>query len=422
MTTADVQINPNRLLEDFNELTEIGATAAGGVNRLALSNEDLEARAWLADRFIDAGLVVRDDDAGNLSGVLPSTLPGARTLLLGCHLDSVPDGGRYDSSVGAVAALECARAISEARIELPFHLEVIDFTDEEGCWQSLFGSRALTGTLTETYTSDKNADFGPFRAALFRAGIRPSDIHKARRAPQTLMGYLELHIEQGHRLDQSGVDIGIVTDIVGRTTYDLTFYGEASHSGTTAPEQRRDALLGAAAYICAAHQLAREEFPAGTFNCGDLQVLPGAYNIIPAEARLTMECRHADKDRLADMETALIRLAQELVAAHNLSVNVKRVIHMPTAHMAEPFVEAIANACRRLDVSCMPLVSYAGHNAQILCDFTATGMIFIPSVGGISHSPKELTEWRHVVIGTEVLLSSILQLATSTTPSSCTSE
>lgn len=411
MTIPDVKINEERLRRDFEELIEIGATMDGGISRLALSNEDLEARAWLADQFIDAGLLVRDDDAGNLSGVLHSTASNARTLMIGAHLDSVPNGGRYDSSVGVLGALECSRALKEAAVDLPFHLEVIDFTDEEGCWQSLFGSRALTGNLPPLQSNEASGDIGPFRAALFRAGIHPAEINKARRNLDTLFGYLELHIEQGYRLDDASVDIGVVTGIVGRTTYHLTFYGEASHSGTTAHEKRRDALQGAAAYISTAHEFVRAHYPNGVFNCGNIQVLPGAFNIIPAEARLTLECRHADKDVLAEMESALIRLAQEEASRRNLSINVRRVIHMPVAPMDETIMGCIENACQLNQASHMRLTSYAGHDAQMFSGFTPCGMIFIPSVGGISHSPREFTEWHHVVKGVEVLLSTILLLA-----------
>lgn len=409
--SAHLHIDSDRLLTDFNELAEIGATVDGGVSRLALSNEDLEARAWLADRFIDAGLGVRDDDAGNLSGVLHSDLPDAKTLLIGSHLDSVPNGGRYDSSVGAIAGLECLRTIREAEIKLPVHVEVIDFTDEEGCWQSLFGSRALTSNLDQTFLSDSDGDYGPFRAALFRAGIRPVDVYKARRDPATVMGYLELDIEQGHRLDREGVDIGVVTGIIGRTTYLLTFHGEASHSGTTAMGERRDALLGASIYVCSAHHFTRDNFPEGVFNCGNLEVSPGAFNIIPSEARLTMECRHPDKAMLEEMEQALIQLAEDEADNHDLTLTVRRATHMPAATLTPQVVDAVEEACEHVEASHQRLISYAGHDAQFMSGFTNTGMIFVPSVGGISHSPKEYTEWRHIVLGTNVLLHTILRIA-----------
>lgn len=404
-------INEQRLLADFTELSEIGATIEGGVSRPALSNEDLRARAWFAERVEEAGLLLRDDDAGNLSGFLSCGDPHARTLIIGSHLDSVPNGGRYDGAIGVLAALEILRTLRENNVKLPVHLEAMNFTDEEGCWQSLFGSRGLTGTLKTMPTSDKAGDSGPFRAALFRAGIRPADVHRAARDPKTVAGYLELHIEQGAHLDREGLDLGIVSGIVGRSAYQITFYGEASHSGTTEVDRKRDALLGASAFIVTAHRLAREKYPQAVFNCGALEILPGATNIVPAQAQLRMECRHPEGNALATMEGELLRLAQDQAIRHGLSVSVRRVMHVPVATMPEAIVEIAEAACRELDISHRRIVSYAGHDGQVMSQFTPVGMIFVPSVGGISHNPKEFTRWEHVIQGTNVLLRTAIGLA-----------
>jgi N-carbamoyl-L-amino-acid hydrolase len=408
---TQVRVNAERLFSDFNELAAIGATVEGGVSRLALSNEDLQARAWLAERFEEAGIFVRDDDAGNLSGVLTTDNPKAKTLLIGSHLDSVPNGGRFDSSVGVLAALESLRVIYESGIKLPFHLEAVNFTDEEGCWHSLFGSQALTGVLNENFLRDRDGDHGPFRAALFRAGIRPADVYRARRDPHTVCGYVELHIEQGRRLHQEGLQIGVVTDVVGRTTYHLIFLGAASHSGTTAREDRRDALLGAASFVTEAYRLVESDFPLGVFNCGNLEVFPGAFNVIPERALLVMECRHIDEDRMALMEEALIHLAQDQAALHHLTVDVHRQIHMPAVALAPKIIQSTETACQQLGLRHRRIISYAGHDAQIMSSFAPSGMIFIPSVNGVSHSPREYTEWQDVVNGANVLLHTILNLA-----------
>jgi hydantoinase/carbamoylase family amidase len=410
-TQDDLRVNSDRLWRDFIELSLIGETRAGGVARLALSNEDLRARLWFANKLEANGLHVYDDDAGNLSGVLSCGNPKAKTLLIGSHLDGVPDGGRYDNSVGIICALECARVIQVAGIKLPFHLEIINFTDGEGCWQSLFGSRALANKLTDNYMSDTPTDYAPFRAALMRAGISPAKVKNAKRNPHHLAGYLEIHIEQGHRLDDAQIPIGIVTDIVGRTTYQMTFYGEAGHSGTTRRENRRDALRGAAEFITQAHRLVEENYPDGVFNCGNILVSPGAFNIIPSEAQLTVECRHYHKRTLADMESRILKLAQDTAIANRLTVSQKREIHMPAAHMSPEIANHIRTACQHLHITYLDIVSYAGHDAQMMFDITPTGMIFIPSKDGISHSPKEFTDWDDVVCGANVLLHTILQIA-----------
>lgn len=411
MTTENLCINEKRLKQDFIELAEIGATIDGGVNRLALSNEDLQARAWFADRVDSAGLQLRDDEAGNLSGVLFCDNPNAKTLIIGSHMDTVPNGGQYDGAVGIVAGLECLRTVKELGIKLPVHLEAIDFTDEEGSWQSLFGSRGLTGTLNTSYINDREMDFGPFRAALFRAGIRPADVHKAKRDPKTVAAFLELHIEQGYRLDREGIDIGVVTGIVGRCNYELTYKGQTSHSGTTDIDARRDALLGASMFVTQAHRLWREEFDEGMFNCGNLIVSPGAFNIIPDKAVVRIEFRHPDRDVMQVWEEALMRLAQEQADEHGLALHQRCLRNTPATILPPEIVELSEDACRTVGASYKRLISYAGHDAQTMSNFTPTGMLFIPSVDGISHSPQEYTHWEHVVKGANVLLHTVLKTA-----------
>ncbi len=414
-THSTLRINAQRLEDDFHALAEIGATVAGGVSRLALSNEDLEARAWFANRLDEAGLVVGDDDAGNLSGTLFSSDPDAKqTLLIGSHLDSVPNGGRYDSSTGLIAGLEVLRTLHDAQITLPFHLEVINFTDVEGCWHSFFGSKSLTGVLSSKVLADIPAnghDAGAFRAALYRAGIHPADVFNAQRDAATLAGYIELHIEQGQRLYAADKRIGIVTGIVGRSTYELIFYGEAAHSGTTSSEDRRDALYGAVDFLMAAHAMV-QAVPDAVFNCGHIAVEPGGFNVIPSTARLKVELRHPDGDVLSELESRLVRLAQERAAAHQLTVAAQRLVHIAAVQMSGQVIAAVQAAVKGMGIKrVMPLVSYAGHDAQLMSRVTPTGMIFVPSVRGISHNPREFTDWDDIVLGTNVLLQTVLRYA-----------
>lgn len=408
-------INDQRLLADFTALAEIGETEEGGVYRLALSTEDLQARAWFADQLDTAGLLVRDDDAGNLSGVLLCDDPDAQTLMIGSHLDTVPNGGRYDGAIGVLAGLECLRTLNEQHIKLPFHVEVINFTDEEGTWQSLFGSRGLTGQL-QSHVTDTETDYAPFRAALFRAGIRPIDIYKAKRDAETICGYLELHIEQGSRLDREKYPIGIVRHIVGRQNLAFIFKGEGSHSGTTDPNKRKDALLGATTFINQAHQFWHDNYPEGIFNCGSIQVLPGAFNIIPSEARLKVELRHEDETTLESWTADLLQLARAQAEQRGLEVSSRLVQHTPAVHLSKRLESVVESVCQSLDTSYIHLTSFAGHDAQIMSTFTDTGMFFIPSVGGISHSPQEFTEWDDVVRGANVLLHTVLKLGDISPP------
>ena len=405
-----IHVNSARLRADFDALAQIGATVGGGVSRLALSNEDLEARSWFADRVEEAGLQVQDDEVGNLSGLLPAEDAEAKTLMIGSHLDTVPNGGRYDGAIGVLAALECLRRIKEAGLKPRYHLEAIDFTDEEGTWKSLFGSNGVIGKISANDISDNLHDNMAFRAALYRAGIMLPELGNAKRKAETVQGFLELHIEQGKILHEQQCDIGVVDRIVGRTTYNVTFYGEAAHAGTTTAEERRDALQGAAAFIIGAHKRVSDEFPEGVVNCGHVSVTPDSFNVVPAEASLRVEFRHPDTATLADMETSLITLAQNCAQNYRLEVATGRVMHRAAERMSGYLVRQIESACRAEGVRCMPIASYSGHNAQVMNQMVPAGMIFLPSVDGISHNPREFTEWRHVEMGANVLLRTILQL------------
>lgn len=410
---TDLRINPDRLRADFEELAAIGATPEGGVTRLALSNEDLEARAWFANKVEDAGLILRDDAIGNTSGILVMTQSAtAPSFLIGSHLDTSHNSGRYDGAVGICAGLECLRTIKEAGLHLPVNLEVINFTDQEGAWQSMLGSRGLTGRLGDL-TAHRDAEtIGAFRAALFRTGIIVNDLYEmyqAVRPPEQVKGYLELHIEQGGRLHRMGEKIGLVSGIVGRTTHLITFLGEAGHSGTTDFDMRRDALRGAAAFITEAHHLIPEIFPSGIFNCGKVDVEPGAFNTIPSKATMLCEVRHADESVVAEMERYLLQMAGDFATRFRLEWQHRILQHMPAADMSARLMQAIEKACHGLSITeSAHLISYAGHDAQIMAGFTPTGMIFIPSVNGISHNPAEFTQWEDVVLGANVLLQSIL--------------
>ena len=293
-----LRVNSERLLQDFEQLSEIGATVGGGVSRLALSNEDLAARSWFADRIEEAGLQVRDDEVGNLSGLLCADDTDAKTLMIGSHLDTVPNGGRFDGAIGVLIALECLRRIAEVGLKPRCHLEAINFTDEEGTWSSLFGSNGVIGKISAEDIDDSLQENMPFRAALYRAGIMLEEVQSARRDADSILGYLEVHIEQGKTLHELDLDLGIVDRIVGRTTYNVVFYGEAAHAGTTTADQRRDALQGAAAFIIAAHKLIRAEYPEGVVNCGHVSVVPDSFNVVPAEASLRVEFRHPDTETL----------------------------------------------------------------------------------------------------------------------------
>jgi beta-ureidopropionase / N-carbamoyl-L-amino-acid hydrolase len=410
-TYSHLRINPERFRSDFESLARIGARPESGVHRPAFSDSHLNARAWFRQEIIQAGLELRVDGAGNHSALLPCKRPDAKTLLLGSHLDSVPDGGRFDGALGVLAALETLRVIKENGISLNVHLEAIDFTDEEGAYVGLLGSSALAGTLSEASLKNPRSGRQAFLHGLASAGLEKSGLRQARRDPSELAGYLELHIEQGSRLEKAGAEIGVVISIVGIAAARLVFLGQADHAGTTPMRDRRDASLGAAAFILKAHELVRERYQECVVNTGSLTMSPGAFNIVPAKAVLALEYRAPDLEMLSNLGNSLEKKARLAADRYRLELEIEHIeTHLP-APMSEMVQEVITTAAGKLGLRSLPLYSGAGHDAQSLVGLCPTGMIFVPSVGGASHSNREQTFWQNCLHGANVLLHSSLKLA-----------
>ena len=406
-----LSILPPRLQEDFDALAQIGSTGDGGINRPTFSEAHLAARRWYRERVQQAGLEFFADGAGNHSAILPCAEPGAPTLLLGSHLDSVPYGGRFDGALGVLAALEVLRIVKEKRLRLPVNLEAIDFTDEEGTLFGLLGSSALAGKLTPQSLQEPRGGRQALSDGLQRAGLSEDGLLHSRRAPESLAGYLELHIEQGSRLEQSGVEIGVVTGIVGIVSFQLVFTGRANHAGTTPMNVRCDAAQGAAAFTLAVRELTLAEFPGCTANVGQLKLEPGAFNIIPGQAVVGLECRAADEAIFTRLETALLQRARVAADRFGLGLAITPLgKHLPAA-MSQSTQEAIVQATDELGLQYTRLASGAGHDAQMLAELCPAGMIFVPSAGGVSHSPDEFTSWQDCLNGANVLLQAALRLA-----------
>jgi beta-ureidopropionase / N-carbamoyl-L-amino-acid hydrolase len=401
-----VRVDGELLRQDFEALAAIGATPRGGVSRPTFSDAHSAARAWFLERARAYGLETRVDAAGNHSAVLPAD--GRPTLLLGSHLDSVPDGGRYDGALGVVAALHVLVALRGT--ELPYALEAIDFTDEEGTLVGLLGSEALAGTLKAESLSAPRGGREALLAGLERGGLREERLADARRDPASLAGYLELHIEQGPRLERAGAQIGVVTGIVGARSFRLGFRGAAGHAGTTPMDARRDAGLAAAAFAVAANELVVQDFPGCVATVGDLRLAPGAFNVVPGSARLSLEFRALDSAALDTLEAALLDRARAEAESRGVDLDVEPVGRWePTA--LDPRVRAAVEcAAAGLDLTTMELPSGAGHDAQALAAVAPAGMIFVPSVGGVSHDAREHTPWRDCLNGANVLLGAALEL------------
>lgn len=403
---STLRINEERFKARFEALAQIGATPEGGVHRPALSEAHLEARRWFLEQTQQSGFETKIDGAGNHSAILRCGPTGGPTLLLGSHLDSVPYGGRFDGALGVMAALEVLEVVKEQELNLPGHLEAIDFTDEEGHYMGLMGSQALAGLIKQDrFQNVKGQDF---QAALERSNLTINSILAAARSPSVVAGYLELHIEQGSRLLTQGAQVGVVTGIVGIRSYRLRFIGRADHAGTTPMLNRLDAGQGASAFTVAARELVLDTYPSGVVNVGQMIFEPGAFNVVPERVTLALQFRANDPLILDEMESVLLQQAANAADRFRLRLETDPLERIAPSPMATKVQAAFVNACQALGLKQLPMASGAGHDAQSLARICPAGMIFVPSVGGFSHSAREFTEWADCVNGANTLLHAAL--------------
>jgi N-carbamoyl-L-amino-acid hydrolase len=399
------------------------------VNRPTFSEAHLAARTWFRDQIENAGLEFRTDGAGNHSAFLPvialsqksplatpALAPGAsvtepKTLLLGSHLDSVPHGGRFDGALGVMAAFEVLRTIKDARLNLKVDLEAIDFTDEEGTLVGLLGSAALAGRLHPDSLQNPRGGRGALVEGMKRAGLSDESMLNAARPKESLAGYLELHIEQGKRLERAGIEVGIVSAIVGIWSYRLSFIGRADHAGTTTMEDRLDASLGASEFTLAARDTVLHDFRDCVVNIGNMQFSPGAFNIVPAQVDVALEFRSADEEKFKRLDSILLAHAQEAAHRFGLTLNVEPLGRHSPSFLDSQVRDTFASACDDLGLNSMSLLSGAGHDGQSFDGICPVGMIFVPSKEGASHSAREFTAWEDCVNGANVLLQTVLKLA-----------
>src|SRR5688572_20484177 len=412
----ELRLNADRMRGAFNELSHsqrLGATGDDGVHRPAFSEAHLAARAWFGEQIEKAGLEFRTDGAGNHSAFLACGEQDTQTLLLGSHLDSVPNGGRFDGALGVMAAFEVLRTIKDAGLRLRFHLEAIDFTDEEGTLVGLLGSAALAGHLHPDHLQNPRGGREALAEGMKRAGLSDESMLSSARPKDSFAGYLELHIEQGKRLERAGINIGIVSAIVGIWSYRLSFIGRADHAGTTTMEDRLDASLAASSFTLGARELVLKDFLNCVVNVGKMDFAPGAFNIVPARVDISLEFRSADEEEFKRLDVALLELAGHEALRFGLELRVEFLGKHSPSLMSDTVQRAYAEACDELGLTRVSLTSGAGHDAQSLADLCPVGMIFVPSVDGASHSPREFTKWEDCVNGANVLLQTVLRLGIS---------
>ena len=387
-------------------LGEIGKTAEGGVNRPAFSEADIQARDYVIGLMKEAGLEVRIDTVGNIIGRRRGTDREAPPIVLASHIDTVPNGGKYDGALGIIAALECVQALEENKIQTRHPVEVIVFTDEEG---GLIGSRGMSGELDEETLDLVSRSGKTVRQGIAAIGGNPDRIREAARAVGDIEAYLEIHIEQGNILDARGISIGVVEGIVGIARWDVTIEGSANHAGTTPMKERRDALLAAAQLILEVNRIVTAEPGSQVGTVGRIQAEPGAVNVIPGKVVMSLELRDLSMDKVRSLFSRIEAEGRRIATETRTKVSFAAVEETAPALTDPRLRNLIQESAAELGLISLDMPSGAGHDAQSIARVAPVGMIFIPSIGGISHSPKEFSRPEEIRNGARVLLRTLLK-------------
>ncbi len=409
MKVEQLRISEARLMARLAELAAIGATADGSCCRLALTDEDRAGRDLVVRWMRELGLEVRIDPVGNIFG-LRRGAEDVEPVMTGSHIDTVRTGGRYDGNLGVLGGLEVVQVLNEAGIVTRRPLAVGVFTDEEGARfaPDMLGSLVYAGglPLAQAYAT-VSIDGKVLKEELARIGYLGD-------APLPLArphAFVELHIEQGPVLDSEGITIGAVENLQGISWQEVSITGQSNHAGTTPMRLRHDAGYCAAAIGHFLRQLAREIGGSQVATVGKVDLHPNLINVIAARARLTVDLRNTDEALLAEAERRLAGFLEQLAADEGVQVEAKTLARFEPVLFDKGVADLIARTAVKLGHSCRPMTSGAGHDAQMMARLCPTAMIFVPSVGGISHNPAEHTEPAHLAAGADVLLHTLLELA-----------
>ncbi len=415
---GELRVDLRRIKDDVLALAAIGKSGQNqGIYRMAFTDEDMAGKRWLLNRIEECGLEPASDGAANISGILPGEIDSPR-VYVGSHIDTVPCAGMLDGALGVVAGLECLRAMRAAGLRPRRSVELIAFSDEEGRFGGTFGSEAFTGVLAPDKLHQA-ADLGgtALRDAMLAQGLDPMRALEARRRPDEIAAYLELHIEQGPVLHEQRLQVGIVERITGLRSWSLSLVGEANHAGTTPMDYRRDAFMGLADF---AHELPRildeNGGPESRATIGKAEIRPGAPNSVPGRVDFSLDFRDPDSALLDELSEAFQKALAAVSRRRRLQfeLRVQGEIEPVASHPA--LVGILHEESDRLGLRSLPMLSGAAHDAQLVGRIAPMAMVFVPSQGGLSHSPAEWTPWEDIEAGANLLLAALCRLACEDLP------
>lgn len=403
-----LSINSKRLLASIDELSEFGSTDDRGITRICLTPSDAKAREFVAERLRGIGFPVSIDSVGNVFAVSEMSLQ-KEIVLTGSHTDSVVNGGRLDGNLGVLAAIEVASTLKGSGRKTTRALGVVDFSNEEGVrYPPTTGSKYFAGLLSrEEIYEIRDSDGIAYLDAVRRSGLKTSDLPGPR---DRISSFIELHIEQGPILEEEEIQIGIVESIVGIKQFTVRIAGDADHAGTTPMDLRRDSLVAASKIILEVDQLAKKIGNGAVGTVGRIAVLPGAPNVIPGSAELTIDFRHTSSEVLGSLESQLLEACNKASNETKTEVNLTQRAELEPAKMSPEIIKVIEESVSELGLSSKKIQSGAGHDSMIISKICNCGMIFVPSARGKSHSPLEFTKSTDLVNGGNVLLNTVLKL------------
>lgn len=405
---VSIMINENRLLQRLHVLSQIGRNkVTGGINRFSFTSEEQQAIELVTSYMKEAGMTVNVDGVGNIIGTYGKK---SETIMLGSHIDTVPEGGKYDGVLGVLAAIEIVQTIYDQQLPLSKKIEVVAFKDEEGTrfGFGLIGSRAMAGLLTYEELQKRDASDISIQEAMKQFELSPLPLEKVKR--NDIQAYLEMHIEQGKVLENEELPVGVVVGIAAPLWIEVTVAGVSEHAGATPMPIRQDALTAASEMILAIEQMLN-----GTTNSvatvGKLNVEPNGVNVIPGRVTFTIDIRDIDEQKISALESSILEQLQKVAERRNVTVTSKVLQRVKPAKTAPMLQQQLASSIEKYGVQPYSLISGAGHDAMNMANVAPIGMLFVRSKGGISHNPLEYSSDEDIVIATNIFYDTVVELA-----------
>lgn len=403
-----IRADASRMESRIKELSKFGLNANGGSDRVAYTEHDRQGREYIIGLMKNAGLEVRIDAAANIIGRRKGKFDNRKPIVFGSHIDTVPNGGAYDGCVGVIGAIEVIELLNENRITTDGPLEVVVFTDEEG---GLTGSRAFVGNLGADAQTVVNNSGKTIAEGIRFLGGDPGRLADAARNEGDIKAYLELHIEQGGVLESKELNIGVVEGIVGIEWWEITIEGFSNHAGTTPMKGRRDAVLAGARFALMVNEVVNSLGGAQVGTVGKFVAEPGAPNVIPGKVTLSLELRDLSAEKIFRMYNMIEKRAIVIADETGTEISFRHLDVSAVPALTDETIKSVIEAsAEELGLSFQRMPSGAGHDAQDVAKIGPIGMIFVPSRGGISHSPKEFTSAEDMANGASVLLTTILSI------------